>query len=868
MKLMILDGNSIFNRAFYGIRLLATSDGLYTNAVYGFLAILRKLLNEDKPDALCVAFDLPAPTFRHTMYEGYKATRKGMPEELAVQLPWLKDVLSAMNIPRLELEGYEADDILGTVSVKCNEAGWDCLIVTGDRDSLQLISPGTHVKLVSTKAGRTESTEYDEAAFIEKYGFAPAYMVDLKALMGDSSDNIPGVPGVGEKTAMELIQKYNTINNVYLNIDSSEIKPGVRTKLEAGKEKAYMSYALAEINKSAPLDFEPSLNLIRQPDNDRLYKLFTRLEFFKLIEAFGLTPPIEKAAETEVQKGLEWIDASPDNVLQACIDADRVFFACDNGFRALALVCSDRGYIVTHPDTGFLKAFFSGKVKKAGHDIKTLMRRLLNEAFEYDGFVFDSALAVYILNPNENGYELSRCIKRLFGREIPEALYNKEDAFGLLDNSPAIDSLKAHAEAVKAIFDYTLPLIKEQGMERLYYDIELPLCSVLAHMEYRGISVDKAALSRFDQLLGEGIKALTREIYDIAGGEFNINSTKQLGELLFDKLGLPPYGKTKTGYSTNVEVLEKLSGKHPIIEKIMEYRKLTKLKSTYADGLLNVISPDGRIHTSFNMTATATGRLSSTEPNLQNIPVRTELGGELRKMFVAGKGLTLVDADYSQIELRILAHLSGDKVMQKAFIDGEDIHRVTASQVFNVAPEEVSPLQRSRAKAVNFGIVYGISDFSLGQDIGVSRAEARQYIDNYLEKYSGVRQYMSDVVAEARQKGYASTIFGRRRYLPELESKNYNIRSFGERVALNMPVQGTAADIIKLAMVNTAARFKAEGLKAELLLQIHDELIAECPLEEAERVKIILEEEMEKVVTLSVPLLAEAHEGRSWYDAK
>ena len=547
MKLMILDGNSIINRAFYGIRLLSTSDGLYTNAVYGFLAILKKLLSEDKPDALCVAFDLPAPTFRHNMYEGYKATRKGMPDELAVQLPWLKELLKAMNIPIYELEGFEADDLLGTVSVKCNKEGWDCLIVTGDRDSLQLITSNTHVKLVSTKMGRTESIEYDEAVFTEKYSFEPKHMVDLKAFMGDSSDCIPGVPGVGEKTAMELIQKYKSINNVYLNLESSDIKSGVRTKLEAGKDKAYMSYALAEININSPLEFEPSLNMIRQPDNDRLYELFTRLEFTKMIEAYGLTPPaVISEINEDTKKGIEWIETSPELVLEALFNSDKVFFICDNSLSAIAAVCSEKGYIVTQPDDKFLKMFFSDKVKKCGHDVKTLMRRLLNEALEYDSFVYDTALAAYVLNPNENGYELPRCVKRLFGKEIPEAVYNKEDAFNLLDSSPALDALKAHAEAVKAVYEYTLPLIMEQGMERLYYEIELPLCSVLAHMEYRGISVDKAALSRFGSLLGEGITALTKEIYEIAGNEFNINSTKQLGELLFDKLSLPPYGKTKT----------------------------------------------------------------------------------------------------------------------------------------------------------------------------------------------------------------------------------------------------------------------------------------------------------------------------------
>jgi DNA polymerase-1 len=869
MKLMVLDGNSIFNRAFYGIRLLTTSDGLYTNAVYGFLAILRKLMTEDRPDGVCVAFDLPAPTFRHKMYDGYKATRKGMPNELASQLPWLKDMLKALNIPRYELEGYEADDLLGTISVKCAEKGWDCLIVTGDRDSLQLINSSTHVKLVSTKMGKTESTEYDAAVFIDKYGFEPVHMVDLKALMGDSSDCIPGVPGVGEKTAMELIQKYKSLNNVYGNLDSAEIKPSVKTKLETGRDKAYMSYALAEIERNAPLAFEPADNLVKKPDNDRLYELFTRLEFTKMIEAYGLTPPSAKpAALAEEKAETIWSEAGPETVIDACRASERVFFACDNSFGAFAVITAMGAYTLVKPEPDFLKQFFSESVKKAGHDVKSLMKHLLGLNLPCGGFVFDSSLAAYLLNPSENGYDLSRCIKRLFGRDIPGDEYNRESALGLLSLGSAIEALKTHAENIRAVYEHAQPLLKEQGMEELYNKIELPLCAVLAEMEHRGITVDRNALRMYGRSLGEGIDALTAEIYTLAGGEFNINSTKQLGELLFDKLRLPPYGKTKTGYSTNVEVLEKLLGKHPIIEKIMDYRKLTKLKSTYADGLMNVIAADGRIHTSFNMTATATGRLSSTEPNLQNIPVRTELGGELRRMFVAADGCVLIDADYSQIELRILAHLSNDEVMRRAFINGEDIHRVTASQVFNTPFENVTSLQRSRAKAVNFGIVYGISDFSLAEDIRVSRHEAKQYIDSYLEKYSGVRRYMSDVVAEAREKGYASTIFGRRRYLPEFESKNYNIRSFGERVALNMPVQGAAADIIKLAMVNVSARFKAEGMKAALLLQIHDELIAECPLEEAEKAKALLEEEMERVVSLSVPLVAEAHSGHSWYDAK
>ncbi len=870
MKLLALDGNSIFNRAFYGIRLLSASDGLYTNAVYGFLAILRKLMAEDKPDAICVAFDLPAPTFRHEMYQGYKATRKGMPDELAVQLPWLKELLDALKIPRYELPGYEADDLLGAISEKCSQSGWDCVIVTGDRDSLQLINKTTRVKLVSTKMGQTETVEYDEAAFVEKYGFEPSRLVDLKALMGDSSDCIPGVPGVGEKTAMELMQKYGSLDRVYENLNGPDIKPSVRAKLEAGREKALISYKLAKIAKDAPLELDPAANLVKAPDSDRLYRLFTRLEFAKMIEAYGLKPPAEKAEPTDARDGgtLIWADAAPEAVIAACAGSEAVYFACDKALSAFAIITSGGAFTLAEVQPRFIEDFFSGKIKKVCHEAKAVMRRLLELGLSFDGFIYDTALASYLLNPSESGYDLARCAKRLLGREIPAADFDGENALGLNGSFSALDSLKAHALAVRELHAYTRPLLKEQGMEELFNSIELPLCEVLADMEFRGIAVDRAALARYGKTLGEGINGLTAEIYSLAGYEFNINSTKQLGELLFDKLRLPPYGKTKTGYSTSVEVLEKLLGMHPIIEKIMDYRKLTKLKSTYADGLADVIASDGRIRTSFNMTATATGRLSSAEPNLQNIPVRTELGGELRRMFVAGPGMVLIDADYSQIELRILAHLSGDETMIKAFADGEDIHRVTASQVFNTPPEEVTSIQRSRAKAVNFGIVYGISDYSLAQDINVTRAEAKRYIDSYLEKYSGVRRYMEEAVAEARRKGYASTLFGRRRYLPELESKNYNIRSFGERVALNMPVQGTAADIIKLAMVKVRARFRAEGMKAALLLQIHDELIAECPSEEAEKAKDIMEEEMQGVVALRVPLVAEAHAGGSWYEAK
>lgn len=880
MKLMVLDGNSIINRSFYAIRLLTTSDGLFTNAVYGFITTLQKLLDEDSPDALCVAFDMHAPTFRHSLYDKYKATRKAMPEELAVQLPLIRQVLRAMKIPIYELEGYEADDLVGTIAAVCSGSGWDCVIVTGDRDNLQLIDDRVHVKLVSTYGGKSSSTEYDEEAFIGKYGFRPENIVDLKALMGDSSDNIPGVAGVGEKTATELIRRFKTLEGVYENLDSEEIKPAVRKKLEEGRESAFMSYRLATIDKSAPLDFKPEDCIKKEPDREALYELFTRLEFTRLLEKFNLSKaPSETGQTGAAAQELRWTRPKSSEELSSlcamCKTSEYVVFIASKSLNMLSIVIDNDGYLVNSRDIEhkdyieFLKAFFGRDVRKISHDVKSLMTVLLGQGIDFDDFIYDTALAAYLLNPNEAGYTLQKTAENLLGLNLPDNIYDRVDNSVLSGmDSDLSDALKAHAPAVRDLYLHTYPKLAEHGMEELYYSIEMPLCRVLAEMEHTGFAVDRAQLSAFGKTLGDAISVLQQDIYRLAGGEFNINSTKQLGHVLFDILGLPVVSKTKTGVSTNIEVLEKLADKHPIIEKLIEYRQLTKLKSTYADGLMKVISPDGRIRTSFNMTATATGRLSSTEPNLQNIPVRTELGGELRKMFVAGEGCLLIDADYSQIELRLLAHISSDPVMASAFKAGEDIHRVTASQVFGVGLQEVTPLQRSRAKAVNFGIVYGISDFSLAQDIKVSRHEARQYIDSYLSKYSGVRRYMKDIVEKAKKDGYVSTVFGRRRYLPELNSKNHNIRSFGERVALNMPIQGTAADIIKLAMVRVSNRFKKEGLKARLLLQVHDELIAEAPAGEAEKAAAILKEEMESVVRLSVPLVADANIGKSWYDAK
>ena len=850
MNLMILDGNSIVNRAFYGVRPLNAPDGTPTNAVYGFLAILQRLLEEQKPDALCVSFDLKAPTFRHKAYEGYKAQRKAMPEELAQQMPILKEVLDQMGIRRYELEGYEADDILGTASRLCEKAGWHCTIVTGDKDSLQLISESTTVCNVKTRMGQTETILYTPERFREEYGFGPKQMVDLKALMGDSSDNIPGVPGVGEKTAMDLVQRYGTIEEIYKDLSALDIKEGVRKKLAAGEESARKSFWLATILCDVPLDFKPEDNLWNRDYRPGLYELFKKLGFHKFIEKWGVVPAGEESAPEE-SPTLPRVDGDEGNIEELIAAAGAAPFVAVlplEGLDRLEFCDGKAVYTAAWNQCGegynrLLKRLFSPEIKKVSHNVKNLMGLLLAEGLDTEGFLFDTALAAYLLEATDSDYSLPRISVRYAGREL---------------------------DGAEAVFQLYRPLqekLKELGMEELYYSIELPLCRVLADMEKTGFFVDRKALYDFGESLNSGIAALQESIWNEAGHEFNINSPKQLGQVLFDELMLPSGKKTKTGWSTNADVLEKLQGKHPIVDQVLEYRMLTKLKSTYADGLLKVISPDGRIHTNFQMTVTATGRLSSTEPNLQNIPVRKQLGAQIRKMFVASPGMCLVDADYSQIELRLLAHISGDETMRDAFLSGEDFHAVTAANVFNVPLKEVTPTLRSRAKAVNFGIVYGISAYSLAQDIGVWPSEAKAYMDAYLEKYHGVRDYMKSIVEQAREDGYVSTLYGRRRSLPELKSSNFNTRSFGERVALNMPIQGTAADIIKLAMVNVARRLKEEDLRAKLILQVHDELIVECPEDEAERVREILKTEMEHTADLAVPLTVDAHIGHSWAEA-
>ena len=869
MKLMILDGNSIINRAFYGVRLLSTKDGVYTNAIYGFLNILERLRADEQPDALCVAFDLKAPTFRHLAYDGYKATRHPMPEELAMQMPLMKEVLGAMNIPIYECEGWEADDILGTAGQICAREGADCVIVTGDRDSLQLVTDRVTVKLVTSKSGQTITTNYTPDVFRAEYGFDPMRLVDLKSLMGDSSDNIPGVAGIGPKTATSLLLEYGTLDGIYEHLP--EIKESVRKKLEKDREQAYLSYDLATIRKNAPVDFIPERNLVREVDNDALYALFHRLEFTRLIARYGLHAPQEAPKPQEKIEAVctceAVTDAAQAREIATRLSKERyVNLAVSEDLSKIAVQLDDAGFLFSGEavlDNDFMSTLFGASVKKVTHDCKSLMRTLLERGIPADGFIFDTALAAYDLDATRGDYKLDDVFSQYCGAQIgyaDEAQVGKEAA--------EETALLAQAAAVAALYAVLPGKLRECGMEKLYYEIELPLCAVLARMETRGVLVDQMALVAFGNMLELGIEKDQADIFRYAGQEFNINSPKQLGEVLFERLGLPPVKKTKSGYSTNAEVLEKLKSRHPIIEAILDYRTLTKLKSTYADGLVKEIADDGRIHTTFQNMVTATGRLSSTEPNLQNIPVRTELGSEIRKMFVPKDGWVFVDADYSQIELRVLAHIAEDAHMQAAFTSGMDIHTATAAQVFHVAPEDVTPLMRRHAKAVNFGIVYGISEFSLAEDIGVTRKEAKAYIENYLQNYAGVREYMKNIVAQAKQDGFVTTMFGRRRNLPELKSSNFNIRSFGERVALNTPIQGTAADIIKLAMIHVDKALREQKLQARLVLQVHDELIVECPIEEREQVTALLTEQMEHVAKLSVPLLAEAKSGASWYEAK
>lgn len=839
MKLLAIDGNSIINRAFYGIKLLTTKDGQYTNGVYGFINILHRLTELENPDGVAVAFDLKAPTFRHEIYPEYKAGRKGMPDELRSQMPILKEWLSLAGYTCLECEGYEADDILGTLAFLCEQSGDECVISTGDRDSLQLISDKTRVLLAATKMGKPEIINFDKAALYEKYGLTPEEMIELKSLMGDSSDNIPGVAGVGEKTATDLISRFHNIDYIYENIETLDVKDSVRNKLISGKDSAFLSRKLGTICKTAPIEKNMESYRTKPSNESELARLMTKLEFFKLLEKMGLkadhsTPAPEHKNSVKIK------------VSDRPLFSDSAFvFEKDGEFAVLSGDC------VFRCDFDTIKALYKNeKIEKWVYDYKTIYK----QNPDIKNVVFDALLAGYICNPSASSYTTDRLFAE-YSAELPE-----------IDGET--DQLITNACLFGDLCQSLYAELEKSGQLELLKTIELPLAKVLGNMEMVGFKVDKDGLCDMSDELGNRIADIVSEIYGLVGYEFNLNSPKQLGVALFEKLGLPAKKKTKSGYSTNAEVLEELKEMHPAVSLLLEYRQLAKLKSTYTDGLQGCIASDGRIHTTFNQTEARTGRISSLEPNLQNIPVRTDEGKRLREFFVAEEGKVLVDADYSQIELRVLASMANDENMISAFESGTDIHTATASQVFSLPIDMVTPVLRSRAKAVNFGIVYGIGAFSLSKDIGVTRKEADTYIKSYLASFGGVAKYMENTINEAKQNGYVKTLFGRRRYLPELSSSNGMLRAFGERVARNAPIQGTAADIIKLAMIRVFERLEKEIPEAKLILQVHDELIVECIESDAGAVCKILETEMQNAASMRVRLTADAGFGKNWLESK
>lgn len=883
---LIIDGNSIINRAFYAIKLLTNKHGVYTNGVYGFLTILFKQLDELQPDYAAVAFDMRAPTFRHKQYKQYKAQRKGMPEELAMQMPILKEILAAMNITIYEKEGYEADDIIGTVSRVCDEQNVECLILTGDKDDLQLCSDTTKVLLTITRAGQTTTTVYDAAAMKADYGVTPAEFIDVKALMGDTSDNIPGVKGIGEKSAFALIGQFHSLDNLYAHLDDPAIKPAARKKLEDDREMAYLSQQLATIDRFVPGDWVISAAKRREFDTPRLAELFRNLDFHAFAKRLG-DAGVAKSAESAQLPKLPFVRVESAEGLQAAVAAagDKLVYRLYTvgGELYAAALLSDgkaafisRDLLVTDANiaAAFRPAMESESVLKISHDCKEDMVLLHRYGVDYSDSYFDVSVAGYILSPARSNYAIAPLAEEFLHCTVADSaeLFGKGRGKRELDglNADELEGLVCgELAALQALYAYEEKTIAELGQQALYYDIELPLTKVLASMEILGFAVDKEQLIAFGEELNGRMKAQEEAIYALAGETFNINSPKQLGEILFEKLGLPSKKKTKTGYSTNAEVLEKLKDKHEIIGHILSYRQVAKLKSTYVDGFLGLIDPaDGRIHSKFMQTVAVTGRISSTEPNLQNIPMRTDLGRELRRMFVPRDGDLLVDADYSQIELRVLAHIAGDETMAAAFGSGEDIHAATAMHVFGVAKEDITPLLRSRAKAVNFGIVYGMGSFSLAQDLHISNAEAKDYIDQYFAKHPKVKAYMDGAVEQAKNAGYVETLFGRRRYIPEVRASNFMLRAAGERMAMNTPIQGTAADIIKIAMVRVYRELKKRGMQSRLILQVHDELIIEAAAGEEEQAQALLKECMEGAAELCVPLTVDAHVGKTWYDAK
>ena len=896
-KLVLVDGNSILNRAFYGImgsKMLTTKDGTPTNAVYGFLAILFKIIDDIKPEFLVVAFDKKGPTKRHKMYDGYKANRKGMPDELACQMPIIKDVLRAMNIDIIEKEGYEGDDILGTLSVFGERQGLEVTILSGDRDTFQLATDKVTIRIPRTKMGKTEEEDFNREKVKEVYGIEPKQLIEVKGLQGDTSDNIPGVPGIGEKTALKLIQEYSSIENLYSEIEKGQapdVKGKTRERIIENKDLAILSKELGTIDVNSPIEENLEEFKLEEWNNEEVLKLFKELNFNRYIERFHLTEGISEVPEEQEEKfeikeiSIEELKSKINQELFykfSTIEENKDEYIIKNKIDKIYAYFKDENTVYFSNILGkenILKEIFEdGNIKKYGYKTSTDYLLLKQLGITTKGIVYDAEIAVYDLDPSNMKYKMEDVAYQYLDFSIEEYIkglgIKKEEQINLFEENSKSNEYENTLNALNAyliqkLYEKTIKEIKNLNEMDLFNNIEMPLVEVLAEMQYEGIKIEKDKLESFGVELKQNIDELTKEIYDLSGQEFNINSTKQLGEILFEKLKLPVVKKTKTGYSTDVDVLEKLKSEHPIIEKILEYRSLTKLNSTYVEGLKPYINKvTGRIHSYFHQTITATGRISSTEPNLQNIPTRIELGKRLRKAFVPKEGYVFIDADYSQIELRVLAHISQDENMINAFKHDEDIHKQAASNVFNVPIEEVTKEQRSHAKAVNFGIVYGISDFGLGEQIGVSRKKAKDYINQYLEKYSGIKKFMDDIVEKAKEQGYVETLFNRRRYIPELKSKNFNIRQFGSRAAMNTPIQGTAADIMKIAMINVYKKLKEEKLESKLILQIHDELLIEAKEDEKERVKNILQSCMENAIKLDVPLKAEVSEAYNWYELK
>ena len=899
-KFVLVDGNSIMNRAFYGImgsKMLTTKDGKYTNAVYGFLAILFKLLDDVKPKYIAVAFDLKAPTARHKMYEGYKANRKGMPDELAEQMPIIKEILRAMNIDIVEKEGYEADDVLGTLSRYGEKHKLEVVILSGDRDTFQLATNKVTIRIPHTKAGKTETDEYNKEKIIEKYGIKPKQLIDVKGLQGDTSDNIPGVPGVGEKTALKLIQEYGSIENLYKKIEEGkdDLKGKQREKIVENKDLAYLSKTLGTINLEVPIEDNLEDFKVEEWDKQKVYEIFKELNFNRYIDRFSLRNGEESKSEEKQEEQFKRVEKTKEEIIkfikeqkemifyfvtQKLEDEEKIIKEKIKGISIYNKEKSEVYYIELTDDLNSIKEILEDKeIKKIGIDLGREYILLKQENINLEGIYYDIAIASYILNPTNNKLKIKDLIERYLEIDLSEYENeeNKQGQINLFEENSNQDNVDENLIKEVSLYTYAIGKIKEITEQKLkeidcldlFYEIDMPTVEVLSNMQWNGMYVDKEELEDFGKELTDKLETITKIIYEMAGEEFNINSTKQLGEILFEKMKLPVIKKTKNGYSTDVDVLEKLKKEDPIIEQILEYRQLMKLNSTYVEGLKPYINPKTkRIHSFFHQTITATGRISSTEPNLQNIPTRFELGKRVRKVFKPENGYVYVDADYSQIELRVLASISGDKHMIEAFKEGQDIHKQAASKVFKTPIDEVTKEQRSNAKAVNFGIVYGISDFGLAEQLGIGRKQAKAYIDEYLTQYSGIKKFMDNIKEEAKENGYVETIFHRRRYIPELKSNNYMVRQFGARAAMNTPIQGTAADIMKIAMIKVFNEIKKRNLKSKIVLQVHDEMMIEAPIEEKEEIKKIIADCMQAAAELKVPLIAEISEANNWYDCK